>query len=74
MHKDISLTLDAARGLGVQLPSAAASDSQPARAQELGYAHRGIAALFEVIGQPRQPAAARPRAGVPAASAPAAHP
>ncbi len=72
MHKDIRLALAAARGLGVPLPSAAVSDSELARAEELGYAHRDIAALFEVLAQPPEPAAGLVPAGASAASAPAA--
>jgi 3-hydroxyisobutyrate dehydrogenase-like beta-hydroxyacid dehydrogenase len=49
MHKDIRLALDAARESDVPLPSAAVADSVLDRAGELGYAHRDIAALLQVL-------------------------
>jgi 3-hydroxyisobutyrate dehydrogenase-like beta-hydroxyacid dehydrogenase len=51
MHKDIRLALDAAKEIGVPLPSAAAADAMLTRAEELGYEHRDIAALFEVLAR-----------------------
>jgi 3-hydroxyisobutyrate dehydrogenase-like beta-hydroxyacid dehydrogenase len=58
MHKDIRLALDTARELNVPLPSAAVADGMLARAAELGYAHRDIAAFFQVLARtqaaPRQ--------------------
>ena len=51
MHKDIRLALETARKLDVPLPSAAAADGLLARAEELGYAQRDIAALFEVLAR-----------------------
>jgi 3-hydroxyisobutyrate dehydrogenase-like beta-hydroxyacid dehydrogenase len=51
MHKDIRLTLDAGRSLGAPLPSAALNDVMLARAGELGYRHRDIAAFFEVLAR-----------------------
>ena len=51
MHKDIGLVLDTARALGVPVPSAEATDGVLARAEELGYGRRDIAAFFEVLGQ-----------------------
>jgi 3-hydroxyisobutyrate dehydrogenase-like beta-hydroxyacid dehydrogenase len=51
MHKDIRLALDTARQLDVPLPSARAADEALAKADELGYEHRDIAGLFEVLGQ-----------------------
>jgi 3-hydroxyisobutyrate dehydrogenase-like beta-hydroxyacid dehydrogenase len=51
MHKDIRLALDAARESHVPLPSAAVADSMLSWAGELGYAHRDIAALFQVLEQ-----------------------
>jgi 3-hydroxyisobutyrate dehydrogenase-like beta-hydroxyacid dehydrogenase len=51
MHKDIRLVLQTARELGVPVPSAAVSDGLLARAEELGYARRDIAALFEVLAR-----------------------
>jgi 3-hydroxyisobutyrate dehydrogenase-like beta-hydroxyacid dehydrogenase len=51
MHKDIGLVLDTARAIGVPVPSAEATDGVLARAEELGYGRRDIAAFFEVLGQ-----------------------
>ncbi len=51
MHKDIRLALAAARAAGVPLPSASVADSVLGRAEEMGYAHRDIAGLFEVLGR-----------------------
>jgi 3-hydroxyisobutyrate dehydrogenase-like beta-hydroxyacid dehydrogenase len=51
MHKDIRLALDTASELDVPLPSARAADEALAKADELGYEHRDIAGLFEVLGQ-----------------------
>jgi 3-hydroxyisobutyrate dehydrogenase-like beta-hydroxyacid dehydrogenase len=49
MHKDIRLALATAREAGVPLPSAGVADEMLARATELGYERRDIAALFEVL-------------------------
>jgi 3-hydroxyisobutyrate dehydrogenase-like beta-hydroxyacid dehydrogenase len=65
MHKDIRLALQTARGLGVPVPSAAAADGLLARAEELGYARRDIAALFQVLAR---------TAGAPGATAGPARP
>lgn len=51
MHKDIRLVLDTARELNVPVPSAAAADGMLTRAEKLGYAHRDIAALLEVLAK-----------------------
>jgi 3-hydroxyisobutyrate dehydrogenase-like beta-hydroxyacid dehydrogenase len=51
MHKDIRLALAAARELDVPLPSAGVADELLARATELGYERRDIAAIFEVLGR-----------------------
>jgi len=51
MHKDIRLALQTARQLNVPVPSAAAADGALSRAEELGYARRDIAALFEVLAR-----------------------
>jgi 3-hydroxyisobutyrate dehydrogenase-like beta-hydroxyacid dehydrogenase len=51
MHKDLRLALRAATGLGVTLPSAATADDMLARARELGYGERDIAALHQVLGR-----------------------
>jgi 3-hydroxyisobutyrate dehydrogenase-like beta-hydroxyacid dehydrogenase len=49
MHKDIRLALEAGRLSGVTLPAAAAADYVLSRAEELGYGHRDIAGLFQVM-------------------------
>ena len=51
MRKDIELALDAAKGLGIPLPSAEAADEVLERAKELGYERRDLAVLFEVLQQ-----------------------
>jgi len=66
MHKDIRLALGSARESTAPLPAASAADSGPSRAEELGYGHRDIAALFPVLaaaaGSPPNPAGAGPEA------------
>jgi 3-hydroxyisobutyrate dehydrogenase-like beta-hydroxyacid dehydrogenase len=57
MQKDIRLALAAAQVIGVPLPSAGAADQMLTRASELGYEHRDIAALHEVLS--RTPAGER---------------
>lgn len=49
LHKDVRLALDAARPLRAQLPSARTADSVFGAAERLGYAHRDIAAVHEVL-------------------------
>jgi 3-hydroxyisobutyrate dehydrogenase-like beta-hydroxyacid dehydrogenase len=51
MHKDIGLVVDTARAENVPVPSAEAADRVLARAEELGYGQRDIAAFFEVLQQ-----------------------
>jgi 3-hydroxyisobutyrate dehydrogenase-like beta-hydroxyacid dehydrogenase len=51
MHKDIRLALEAADELDVPLPSARAADGALTRAGELGFEHRDIAALFQVLAR-----------------------
>jgi 3-hydroxyisobutyrate dehydrogenase-like beta-hydroxyacid dehydrogenase len=50
MHKDIRLAMDAAREHDLPLPSAEAADRMLTRASELGYEHRDLAALHDVLG------------------------
>jgi 3-hydroxyisobutyrate dehydrogenase-like beta-hydroxyacid dehydrogenase len=60
MHKDIRLALSLARELQVPLPAAEAVDRLLSSAEELGYEHRDLAALFQVLEQlsvPRREAA-----------------
>jgi 3-hydroxyisobutyrate dehydrogenase-like beta-hydroxyacid dehydrogenase len=49
MHKDIRLALRTAEELKVPLPSAGVADEVLAQAGQLGYEHRDIAGLFEVL-------------------------
>jgi 3-hydroxyisobutyrate dehydrogenase-like beta-hydroxyacid dehydrogenase len=51
MHKDIRLALETARELNVAVPSAQAADEVLAKAEGLGYEHRDIAGLYEVLGR-----------------------
>jgi 3-hydroxyisobutyrate dehydrogenase-like beta-hydroxyacid dehydrogenase len=51
MRKDLRLALEAGRGLGVPLPATATTAELLAWAGELGYEHRDIAALFEVLAR-----------------------
>jgi len=51
MRKDIGLALDAGHDEHVPLPSAAAADDILAKASELGYGGRDIAALHEVLAR-----------------------
>jgi 3-hydroxyisobutyrate dehydrogenase-like beta-hydroxyacid dehydrogenase len=48
-HKDIRLALATAKSDDVPLPSAGLADEWLARADELGYGHRDLAALFAVL-------------------------
>jgi 3-hydroxyisobutyrate dehydrogenase-like beta-hydroxyacid dehydrogenase len=49
MHKDIRLALALGRQLHIPLPSAEAADAMLSRAEDLGYEHRDLAALFTVL-------------------------
>lgn len=49
MHKDIRLALAAARDSEVPLPAATTADAVLSRAEQLGYGHRDIAGLFQVL-------------------------
>jgi 3-hydroxyisobutyrate dehydrogenase-like beta-hydroxyacid dehydrogenase len=51
MHKDIRLALETARELNVAAPSAQAADEVLTKAGELGYEHRDIAGLYEVLSR-----------------------
>jgi 3-hydroxyisobutyrate dehydrogenase-like beta-hydroxyacid dehydrogenase len=51
MEKDIHLARKAANELATPLPSAAVADEMLTRASELGYAHRDLAALHEVLAE-----------------------
>ena len=54
MHKDIRLALALGRELDVALPSTGVADGVLSRADELGYGHRDIAAMFEVLARMRE--------------------
>jgi 3-hydroxyisobutyrate dehydrogenase-like beta-hydroxyacid dehydrogenase len=56
MHKDIRLALQQAHALRLMLPAATATDRELATADQLGYAHRDIAALHEVLDRLNPPA------------------
>jgi 3-hydroxyisobutyrate dehydrogenase-like beta-hydroxyacid dehydrogenase len=51
MEKDIRLAREAAAELAVPLPSAAVANEMLLRACELGYAHRDLAALHQVLAE-----------------------
>jgi 3-hydroxyisobutyrate dehydrogenase-like beta-hydroxyacid dehydrogenase len=51
MHKDVRLAIQTGDELQAQLPSAHAADEALTRADELGYGHRDIAALREVLAE-----------------------
>jgi 3-hydroxyisobutyrate dehydrogenase-like beta-hydroxyacid dehydrogenase len=51
MHKDIRLARRAATESGIPVPSTEAADEILAKAEELGYGHRDIASLREVLAR-----------------------
>jgi 3-hydroxyisobutyrate dehydrogenase-like beta-hydroxyacid dehydrogenase len=51
MQKDIRLALEAAGELGIPLPSAGVANEMLATASALGYAHRDLASLHEVLAE-----------------------
>lgn len=51
MHKDIRLALASARESGLPAPAASAADAMLSTAEELGYGHRDIAGLYEVLAR-----------------------
>jgi 3-hydroxyisobutyrate dehydrogenase-like beta-hydroxyacid dehydrogenase len=74
MHKDIRLALAAARESKVPLPAAAAADGVLTRAEQMGYGHRDIAGLFQVLATAAAAPAAATGPGTPAANAAATGP
>jgi 3-hydroxyisobutyrate dehydrogenase-like beta-hydroxyacid dehydrogenase len=52
MRKDIGLALAMARDLGIRLSSTDAAEGMLTRADELGYEHQDIAALFDASHVP----------------------
>jgi 3-hydroxyisobutyrate dehydrogenase-like beta-hydroxyacid dehydrogenase len=65
MHKDIRLALALASESGMPAPAASAADAMLATAEELGYGHRDIAGLYEVLARDADgvTAGAPPQAG-----------
>ncbi len=59
MHKDIRLAREAGHEVPTPLPTAEVADDMLARADQLGYGHRDIAAVHEFL--PQLSAAALPR-------------
>lgn len=58
MHKDIRLSLQAARDAGVPLPAAAVADQILDQAEELGFGKNDIAGLYQVLTRiPARPSA-----------------
>jgi 3-hydroxyisobutyrate dehydrogenase-like beta-hydroxyacid dehydrogenase len=51
MHKDIRLALQAARGSNIALPAASAADRELSLAEQMGYGHRDIAGLYQVLAR-----------------------
>ncbi|MEV6831828.1 NAD(P)-dependent oxidoreductase [Amycolatopsis sp. NPDC051102] len=49
MHKDIHLALDAAQAAQIPLPAASAAEHMLSLAGEMGYEHRDIAGLYQVL-------------------------
>jgi 3-hydroxyisobutyrate dehydrogenase-like beta-hydroxyacid dehydrogenase len=55
MHKDIRLARQAATEVGAAAPSTEVADKILTKAEELGYAHRDIAGIHEVLAQLSSP-------------------
>jgi 3-hydroxyisobutyrate dehydrogenase-like beta-hydroxyacid dehydrogenase len=51
MHKDIRLVLQAAHDSELWLPAATAADRVLRRAEDMGYGHRDIAGLYQVLAR-----------------------
>jgi 3-hydroxyisobutyrate dehydrogenase-like beta-hydroxyacid dehydrogenase len=58
MHKDIRLARREGAELATQLPSTAVADEILTRAEQLGYGHRDIASIHQVLAQLSAPAVA----------------
>jgi 3-hydroxyisobutyrate dehydrogenase-like beta-hydroxyacid dehydrogenase len=74
MHKDIRLALQAARQTNIPLPTASAADRELSLAEQMGYGHRDIAGLYEVLARTAAQPAAATRPGKPALCAAGAGP
>ena len=57
MHKDIRLARQAAAALGAAAPATEVADETLTKAEELGYAHRDLAGLHEVLAHLSRPGA-----------------
>ena len=73
MHKDIRLALETAWERGLPLPSATAAETILARAEELGYAQRDIAAFYQVLARAAGAHGGRARRGLVSAAGPGTH-
>jgi 3-hydroxyisobutyrate dehydrogenase-like beta-hydroxyacid dehydrogenase len=51
LHKDLRLVVDTAAELDVPVPTATATERELSVAEQLGYAHRDIAALYQVLAR-----------------------
>jgi 3-hydroxyisobutyrate dehydrogenase-like beta-hydroxyacid dehydrogenase len=51
MHKDIGLAIDAARELGIPVPSACAAAEELTQAEQRGYGGRDIASAYQVLAE-----------------------
>ncbi|MDT5035224.1 MAG: hypothetical protein QOE03_409 [Micromonosporaceae bacterium] len=69
MHKDIRLALQAGRQSNVPLPAASAADRELSLAEQMGYGHRDIAGLYQVLDRTAAQPAATTGPGTPALSA-----
>ncbi|HLJ03536.1 MAG TPA: NAD-binding protein [Solirubrobacteraceae bacterium] len=69
MQKDIHLAREAANELAIPLPSADAADEMLTRARELGYTHRDLAALHQVLAHTPAGHGQRAKATTPASFA-----
>jgi 3-hydroxyisobutyrate dehydrogenase-like beta-hydroxyacid dehydrogenase len=74
MHKDIRLALQAARQSNVPLPAASAADRELSLAEQMGYGHRDIAGLYQVLDRNAAQPTAATRPDKPALSAAGAEP
>jgi len=71
MHKDIRLALRAARVTNVPLPAATAVDRELTLAEQMGYEHRDIASLYQVLAEtaPHTPSSSQGPVGTSAKAA-----
>jgi 3-hydroxyisobutyrate dehydrogenase-like beta-hydroxyacid dehydrogenase len=62
LHKDIRLALAAARDARIPSPAASAADQVLGQAEELGYGHRDVASLLQVLARMAEQSGSDPRA------------